>query len=143
MQQHPPSGPSIPKQTNEKSPSQIQPNLPDYNVFPSEIKEKMWWEISYQGFCNEINGIYDKIVHFRRNIFKIPSGKAGKNFIRELTFWMKQFNYNSDLNSIALKAFMVLPSLILQKPSATSKSKDHSAAIERMQISTLETRRPG
>ena len=61
MQQHPPSGPSIPKQTNEKSPSQIQPNLPDYNVFPSEIKEKMWWEISYQGFCNEINGIYDKI----------------------------------------------------------------------------------
>ena len=36
-----PSGLSIPKQTNGKSPSQIQPNLPDYNVFPSEIKEKM------------------------------------------------------------------------------------------------------
>ena len=36
-----PSGPLIPKRTIEKSPSQIQPNLPDYNVFPSEIKEKM------------------------------------------------------------------------------------------------------
>ena len=35
------------------------------------------------------------------------------------------------MNSVALKAFMVLPTLILQKPSATSKSEEHSAAIER------------
>ena len=35
------------------------------------------------------------------------------------------------INSVALKAFMVLPTLILQKPSATSKSKEHSEAIER------------
>ena len=48
-----------------------------------------------------------------------------------LSFWIKQFNADSDLNSVALKAFMVLPTLILQKPSATSKSKEHSAAIER------------
>ena len=40
-------------------------------------------------------------------------------------------NSDSDLNSVALKAFMVLPTLILQKPSATSKSKEHSEAIER------------
>ena len=30
--------------------------------------------------------IYNKIVHFERNIFNIPSGKAGKNFITELMF---------------------------------------------------------
>ena len=30
--------------------------------------------------------IYDKIVHFRRNIFNVPSGRAGKVFIEELTF---------------------------------------------------------
>lgn len=58
-------------------------------------------------------------------------GKAGKNFVAELTFWLKQFNSNSDLNHIALKAFIVLPALILQKPSSTSKSKEHSGAIER------------
>ena len=52
-------------------------------------------------------------------------------FINELTFWLKQLNYNLELNSIALKAFMVLPSLIFQKPSSTLKSKEHSAAIER------------
>lgn len=54
-------------------------------------------------------------------------------FIDELTFWLKQLDYNLELNSIALKAFMVPPSLIPQKPSSTctSKSKEHSAAIER------------
>ena len=38
---------------------------------------------------------------------------------------------NSDLNSIALKAFMVLTSVILQKQSATLKRKEHSEVIER------------
>ena len=81
--------------------------------------------------CNTVNGVYDEIAHYRKNIFNVPSGRAGKSFIEELTLWIKQFNADSDLNSVALKAFMVLPTLILQKPSATSKSKEHSAAIER------------
>ena len=91
----------------------------------------MWGNISHQRFSEEINNIYNEVVHFRRNIFNLPSGGAGKHFIEELTFWLKQFNSNSDLNPVALKAFMVLPSVILQKPSATSKTKEHSVAIER------------
>ena len=117
--------------TTQRVQSTIQPNLPDYEVFPTEIKNKTWGNMSHESFCNTINGVYDEIVHFRRNIFNVPSGRAGKAFIEELTFWIKQFNSNSDLNSVALKAFMVLPTLILQKPSATSKSKEHCAAIER------------
>ena len=124
------SGPSESK-NNCTGARYFAPNLPEFDVFPSEIKEKKWGFISHRSFCDEITKAYDEIVHFRRNIFNIPSGRAGKNFIGELTYWLKQFNCNSDLNSIALKAFMVLPPLILQKPSATSKSKEHSAAIER------------
>ena len=66
--------------------------------------------------------------YYYNYIFNVPSGRAGKSFIEELTFWIKQFNSDSDLNSVALKAFMVLPTLILQKSSATSKSKEHSEA---------------
>ena len=63
----------------------------------------------------------------RRNIFKIPLGKAGKEYIKQLTFWLRQFNSpKSKLNSIALKAFMSLPTLLLQKPSPKSKAKEHS-----------------
>ena len=111
--------------------SQIHPDLPQFNVRPSEINAKMWGNVSHQSFCDEINKIYNEVVHFRRNIFNLPSGRAGKQFIEELIFWLRQFNSNSDLNSIALKAFMVLPSVVLQKSSATTKSKEHSVKIER------------
>ena len=111
--------------------NKIKPNLPDYVLFPSEIKNKTWGTISHASFCNIVNGVYDEIVYYRRNISNLPSSRAGKSFIEELTFWIKQFNADSDLNSVALKAFMVLPTLILQKQSATSKSEEHSAALER------------
>lgn len=117
--------------TPQRVQNTIQPNLPDYEVFPSEIKIKTWGNISHESLCNVVNGLYDEIANFRRNIFNVPSGRAGKHLIEELTFWIKQFNSNSDLNSIALKAFMVPPTLILKKPSATFKSREHSAAIER------------
>ena len=106
-----------------------QPYLPAFDVLPSEIGANMWGDISRQSFCQDVNNIYNEIVHFRRNIFNIPPGSAGNSFIKELTFWLKQFNSNSDLNSIALKAFMVLPTLIFQKPSVHSKSKEHSTTI--------------
>ena len=112
-------------------PAEVLPNLPEFNLLPSEIKTKMWGEISYQQFCNNVKEMYNEIVHFRRNLFNIPSGKAGKDFVQELSYWLKQFNSNADLNLIALKAFMILPTLILQKPSARSKSKEHTEAVER------------
>ena len=125
------TSPQRSQDTTQRPQSSIQPNLPDYEVLPTEIKNKTWGNISHESFCDTTNGVYDEIVHFRRNIFNVPSGRAGKAFIEELAFWIKQFNSNLDLNSVALKAFMVLPTLILQKPSAPSKSKEHSAAIER------------
>ena len=125
------TSPQRPQDTTQRPQSSIQLNLPDYAVFRTEIKNKTWGNISHESFCDTINGVHYEIVHFRRNIFNVPSGRAGKAFIEELAFWIKQFNSNSDLNSVALKAFMVLPTLILQKPSAPSKSKEHSAVIER------------
>ena len=125
------TSPQRSQDTTQRAQSTIQPNLPDYEVFPTEIKNKTWGNISHESFCDTINSVYDEIVHFRRNIFNLPSGRAGKAFIEELTFCIKRFNSNSDLNSVAFKAFMVLQTVILQKPSAASKSKEHSAAIER------------
>ena len=90
-------------------------------------RTKTWGNISHESFCDTINGtVYDEIVHFRRNIFNVPSERVGKAFVDELTIWIKQlkFEFSSDLKT--LKAFMMLPAFILQKPSTTSKSKEHS-----------------
>ena len=73
----------------QRAQSTIQLDLPDYEVFPTEIKNKKRGNISHESFCDTINGVYDEIIHFRRNIFNVPSGRAGKAFIEELTFWIK------------------------------------------------------
>ena len=37
--------------------NKIKLNLPDYEVFPSEIKNKTWGNISHASFCNIVNGV--------------------------------------------------------------------------------------
>ena len=59
----------------------------------------------------------------------IPSGKARKEFITELSSWLNKFNNDTPFKSIALKVYMILPSLLLQKPSRKSKAKQHSAKL--------------
>ena len=93
--------------------------------------DKTWGSMSYESSYDKVNETYNETVHFGRDIFNIPLGRAGNSFINEFTFWLKQFNSSSNLYSIVLKSFMVLPLLILQKLSVASKAKDHSEAIDR------------
>ena len=112
------------------------PDLPEPTIIPQILTtvsgKSKWGSVSYEKFSQSINSAYDTIVHFRSNLCNVPSGKAGKLFINELTYWLKQINAGqSKLNSIALRAFMVLPALILQKPSKSSKASEHTTAVER------------
>ena len=108
-------------------------DLPRIEIVPNSPKTRNnWGNTPYNEFTMQVDKIYEEIVHMRSNIFKIPLGKAGKKYIKELTFWLRQFNSpKSELNSIALKAFMSLPTLILQKPSPKSKAKEHSECTSR------------
>ena len=101
--------------------------LPDPPIF-------YWSERDGPSITQDINNAYDEIVHWRRNVFKIPSGKAGKSFVRELTRLFKAYAECSSLEGIALKAAMSLPILILQKPHQNSKTKDHIKCIETRMI---------
>ena len=78
-------------------------NIPEVEVYPNEPNNNLLWgDIIYQEFINQVEQIYGEIIHFRKNIFNIPLGKAGKEYNKELTFWIRQFNSpNSHLNSIA------------------------------------------
>ena len=60
---------------------------------------------------------YDEIMKWHRNIFRTPYGHAGKSFV-------SAYADRSLLESIALKSAMTLPTLILQKPFHTLKTKD-------------------
>ena len=74
---------------------------------------------------------FDEVVHWRRNLFQVPSGSAGKAFIAELARLYQAYADGSSLESVALMACSVAPILLLQKPGRTSKSKDHMIHLQR------------
>ena len=39
-----------------------------------------WNDVAGTQFANELNNTFEKIAHWKRNLFKLPSGAAGKNF---------------------------------------------------------------
>ena len=82
-------------------------------------------------FSKEVTDAYNKIVCYRQNLFKVPSGQAGKNFLREFTRLMSAWNSKSALADIAWTCIMTMPALLLQKPSKDSKAKDHQTALKR------------
>ena len=114
----------------------IIPHLPNFKpaaITPSSEHNGVQTELFEKLICNA----YDEVIFWRKNLFMLPSGKASKQFIRELTFWIEQYNKNTHLHGISLKVFMLLPGLLMQKPSKQSKAKEHNIKLnERLQLWT-------
>ena len=72
-----------------------------------------------------ITDAYNEIVTWRKNVFLVPYGKTGKEFIDQVTSHINDWNSNSDQQHISLKEAFVLLAIALQKPSPKSKTKDH------------------
>ena len=103
--------------------------LPDHPMVIDQ--EYKWGRMSKSEFEESIERAHLSIIHGRKNLFLLPSGNAGKTFIKEQTKLAVAFATNSPMSEIALKALMVIPGLLLQKPSKKSKARDHNAALER------------
>ena len=90
-----------------------------------------WGNHSATDFSNILEATYSEVVLWRRNSFILPFGKAGREFVGELSKLYQAFASASALESIALKAATVLPILLLQKPQKASKAKEHATCLER------------
>ena len=76
--------------------------------------------------------MYEEVVHWRKNLFKLPSGAAGKRYIKELTRLIDIWNAdNHPLSNVSLKFSMIMPALLLQKPSKKSSSKLNTAYLNK------------
>ena len=58
-------------------------------------------------------------------------GSAGKEFVIELSKLFDNYGSASALEDITLKAAMVMPALLLQRPHSNSKSRDHINSLHR------------
>ena len=123
--------------SNTESTEHIEPQrLGDEYVDPWPLPtcsqpDFQWGSLDGKSFCNAINEAYNDVIHWKRNIFLLPSGAAGKSFIQEIIFLLEAFSKASALESIALKASFVMQILLLQKPSQKSKSRDHVIHLNR------------
>ena len=108
--------------------SMLEP-LPVYS--PINEPTFAWGNIDGDTFSHSITCCYAEVVHWKRNLFKVPSGKVGSSFVKELTRLIRAYADSSALESVALKAVMVMPHLLLQKSHRTSKTKDHITQLER------------
>ena len=90
-----------------------------------------WGDMDATSFTKSLESAYKETVHWKKNCFRIPQGKAGKSFIHELAHLFHAFATGSALESVALKAATVLALLILQKSHHNSKPKEHAACLER------------
>ena len=102
----------------------IQQNLPPY-IQIDPVPPSQHNNLEGKEFAEAINKAYNEVIFWKKNLFMLPNGKPSKKFIRELSFWIDQYNRNTQLHGIAIKVFMLLPSLLLQKPSKESKAKEH------------------
>ena len=111
--------------------------LEDQNKIPPQVNNTEetifypWANASTVITLNAINQVYDKVVFWRKNLFLLPTGSAGKKYIEETTRLMNEWLQDSPMKDICFKAIMLMPNLLLQKPSRNSKSKDHLLALER------------
>ena len=64
----------------------------------------IWDQSDSECFIPEISSAYKEIVRWRRNIFMIPSGPSGKEFILKMTRLFTAFMERSSLQPIALQA---------------------------------------
>ena len=44
----------------------------------------------------KVSAIYDEVVHWRKCLFHVPSGAAGKQYIKEMTRCIELWNEESD-----------------------------------------------
>ena len=71
------------------------------------------------------------MVSWSKNIFHIPTGKAGRDFIEELTRLIDLFNHKTAWKSTALLLVHIFIPIMLQKSHAKSKPKENSVYLQK------------
>ena len=67
--------------TQQQQTSQLQTN----EASSATRARHVWGNLTSEEVEREISEIYEKVVYWRKNLFKLPSGAAGKLYIQETT----------------------------------------------------------
>ena len=105
-------------------------SLPPFEIIRSP---NFTWGNAVDGptFCHKVEAAYKGVTKWRRNIFNIPTGKAGTMFVNELSRLLGEYGSKSPMEKYTISAAMIIPHLLLPKSHAKSKTRDHVSCLER------------
>ena len=90
-----------------------------------------------------IQSAYAEILGWKKNIFQLPRGKCGSEFIKELTNLLNHFGNKTPWQRLSLTLVHAFIPLMLQKPSSKSKSHKHTkyltSRLERWKSGNIES----
>ena len=115
--------------TSPSDNSAAVPNLPQFKEMT--YNTTTWQDISGEEFSKAIDEAYSQTVHWIPNLFMVPSGSSGKQFIGELAKLYDAFASESSYERFAIKSAMTMPMLLFQKPHSKSKTHDHISYLNR------------
>ena len=99
------------------------------NAF-SPVTPFIWEERERTLFTVNLILAYEKKIFWNKNLFMLPTGSTKKKYFKKVTTPLKAWTQDT-LRSINLKAIQNMLVSFMQKPSKTSKSRDHLDALER------------
>ena len=67
----------------------IRANLPDFTTVPT-VPNQDYNNVDKVRFATTINAIYEDTLHWRKNLFLVPTGKSGKEYIKLKTEWLNK-----------------------------------------------------
>ena len=120
-------------------PSSVQPPLLDHTTSDFQLPTFqpvaeptfVWGTMDSANFIHSLDAAYSDVTHWIKNCFVVPRCSAGRAFVSELARLFRSVGEGSALESIALKAIIVICALLLQKPARNSKERDHIRHLER------------
>ena len=107
----------------------------------AEFDHLTWGEVDGETLAQAINSARAECVHWRRNVFSVPSGSSEKSFVRELVRLLSMFNDETPWKSIALTALFTFPNSCCRSPGHNQQRKSMhlvwSAALWRGMLEML------
>ena len=114
-----------PMNNNVTVPDQSNGQAEDNNPVPNQ--NLLWGAHTEEDLTQIVNSAYEEVVAYQKNLFKLPSGAAGKRCLKEMTRLIETWVEDKQpLSKISLKMVMIMPALLMQKPCRKSTAKQHS-----------------
>ena len=104
--------------------------LPRFPKLPETPKFK-WGTKEAPEFIRDVNQAFDVIAKWRKNVFRLPSGSAGKHFTQAKAEMYEAYGERSPMECITLKAAAIMAPLLLLQPADKPAYRDNVKYLAR------------